>query len=75
MIPNGKFYDAAESVWAIFEKGSQEVDSVVKRMNGRTPLWVQPKQFTVAGRTLSGGYYPIVYDRKASLTGARLAWA
>lgn len=73
MLPDERFYKAAEAVWDTFEKSRQEVDKVIKRMNGRTPLWVQPMPVQIGNRTLKGGYYPIVYDRKASLSGARLA--
>ncbi len=73
MLPDERFYKAAEAVWDTFEKSRQEVDKVIKRMNGRTPVWVQPMPVQIGNRTLKGGYYPIVYDRKASLSGARLA--
>lgn len=73
MLPDERFYKAAEAVWDTFEKSRQEVDKVIKRMNGRTPLWVQPMPVQIGNRTLKGGYYPIVYDRKASLSGACLA--
>lgn len=69
-------FEAAEKIWAIFEEMRQKTDVVAKRVTGRSPVWVEPRQVVVLvdgqPRTLSGGYYPIVYDRELNIDVADL---
>ena len=66
-----RFFKAAERVWSIFDKVKGETESTLKRMGERTPVWVESREFSVGERKMRGGYYPIVYDRKASLSGLK----
>lgn len=67
-----RFFTAAEHVWAVFDEAKAEEETVLKRMGERTPLWVEARKFRIGNRVMTGGYYPIVYDRQASLPGARI---
>lgn len=60
-------FQAAEKVWAIFEDMRKETDKVARAINGRSPVWVQPRAFYIGDRLMQGGYYPIVYDRRMSV--------
>ena len=66
-----------QEVWNVFETIRPELDSVAKRIIGRSPLWVKPTPRSVMGSDgvvveLSGGYYPVVYDKKAGGRGTRI---
>ena len=63
---------AAERIWAIFEEMRKKTDTVAKAVTGRSPVWVRSRPFRVGERVLRGGYYPIVYDRRASFKGSML---
>lgn len=63
---------AAERLWAVFEEMRKKTDTVAKAVTGRSPVWVRPRPFRVGERVLRGGYYPIVYDRRASFKGSML---
>lgn len=68
---------AVQEVWNVFESMRHETEAVAKRITGRAPLWVKETPRTIMSAdgvevTLRGGYYPIVYDRKASGEGARI---
>lgn len=67
-----RFFTAAERVWAVFDEAKAEEETVLKRMGERTPLWVEARKFKIGNRVMTGGYYPIVYDRQASLPGAKI---
>lgn len=66
-------YKAAEAVWALFDDIKESSGKTYRRIVGREPDWVEPtavRVITPEGvRTLTGGYYPISYDREASLHG------
>lgn len=66
-----RFFEAAERVWATFDKVKAETESTLKRMGERTPVWVQSREFSIGERRMTGGYYPIVYDSKATLAGMK----
>ena len=73
-------FAAVQSVWDTFADMQKETDKVTRRIMGRPPVWVQPSAFealTADGKKilLKGGYYPIVYDRKASGSGQKIASA
>nr|DAI64449.1 MAG TPA: hypothetical protein [Caudoviricetes sp.] len=66
-----------QAVWDLFSEMQKEIEAKEIRKNGRAPTWVQPQPIAMAsvdGQVveLKGGYYPIVYDRKASARGATL---
>nr|DAU11265.1 MAG TPA: crystallin beta/gamma motif-containing protein [Caudoviricetes sp.] len=66
-----------QTVWDLFSEMQKEIEAKEIRKNGRAPTWVQPQPIAMAsvdGQVveLKGGYYPIVYDRKASARGATL---
>lgn len=66
-------YKAAEAVWALFDDIKESSGKTYRRIVGREPDWVEPtavRVITPEGvRTLTGGYYPISYDRESSLHG------
>lgn len=70
-------YTAAEQIWAMFDEIKETTGKVQREIVGREPEWVEAAPIQVITpngmRTLSGGYYPIAYDRKASLTGKNIA--
>ena len=70
-------YTAAEQIWAMFDEVKETTGKVQREIVGREPEWVEATPIQVITpngmRTLSGGYYPIAYDRKASLTGKNIA--
>lgn len=61
-------YKVAEGIWKVFADMQVETDRVARKMTGRSPVWVQARPVTVmtadGPRQLSGGYYPIRYDRQ-----------
>lgn len=70
--------EAVQEVWDTFAELQPEVMAQAKRLTGRTPELVPPRpiSFRLADGTvvnLKGGYYPIVYDRLASVKGEELA--
>lgn len=70
--------EAVQEVWDTFSELQPEVMAQAKRLTGRTPELVPPRpiSFRLADGTvvnLKGGYYPIVYDRLASVKGEELA--
>lgn len=69
--------EAVQKVWDVFEELRPMLQEQTKRLTGRSPKWVEarPVSFTLAnGETvqLKGGYYPIMYDSRASDKGALL---
>ena len=70
-------YAAAQSIWAVFDDIQAETDKIAKRLNGRSPVWVQPRKvrvITANGQLdLRGGYYPIRYDRELNLDSEDVA--
>lgn len=66
-------YKAAEAVWALFDDVKESSGKTYRRIVGREPDWVEASAVRVltpdGPRVLTGGYYPISYDREASLHG------
>ncbi len=63
-----------QAIWNLFATMQELVEAKEVRMRGRAPAWVNPQPIamgSVDGQVvqLSGGYYPIVYDRLASSRG------
>ncbi len=60
-----------ENIWKTFEMLRPELEALERRIYGRAPEWIQYEPFqvrTAEGKeiTVSGGYYPAVYDSEAS---------
>ena len=72
-------YTAAEQIWATFEDIKTLTGQTQRHIVGREPEWVEATPLVVdtpnGPRKLTGGYYPIAYDRKASLMGKGVAEA
>ena len=66
-------YKAAEAVWALFDDIKESSGKTYRRIVGREPDWVEASAVRVltpdGPRVLTGGYYPISYDREASPHG------
>ena len=66
-------YKAAEAAWALFDDIKESSGKTYRRIVGREPDWVEASAVRVltpdGPRVLTGGYYPISYDREASLHG------
>ena len=62
--------EAVQKVWDVFDHVQKETAEVTRRMDKKTPEWVEKRalKLNVEGREieLQGGYYPIRYDRLAS---------
>lgn len=69
--------EAVQNVWDVFEELRPLLQEQTKRLTGRSPKWVEarPVSFTLPNGEsvqLRGGYYPIMYDSRASDKGALL---
>ena len=60
--------DAAfiQSVWDYVGSFRADIAAREKRTTGVEPAWVEASPVTIAGRTLTGGYYPLKYDPRLS---------
>lgn len=60
--------DAAfiQSVWDYVGSFRTDIAAREKRTTGVEPAWVEASPVTIAGRTLTGGYYPLKYDPRLS---------
>ncbi len=66
-----------QEVWNLFGEMQKLIEEKEVKKRGRAPRWVEAAPVTFVssdGQTVSleGGYFPIVYDRKASSTGQKL---
>ena len=73
-------FEAAQRIWDVFARMQEETDKTAKKLIGRSPKWVQPSAFEAIANdgtkiVMKGGYYPIVYDRKATSSGEQIAQA
>lgn len=63
-----------QQVWDLLEARWPQIAEHEKRMTGVVPERVEPHAFTTrAGRKMTGGYFPIVYDPSRSERAARQA--
>lgn len=62
-----KDLDFLEAVWDSLKQYWPERNAVQERLYGVGLGQVQPMPFTINGRKISGGYYPIRYDPKLSV--------
>lgn len=61
---SNKDLDFLEAVWGQLEQYWPERNKVQERLYGSGMGRVRAKPYTINGRKVSGGYYPIVYDPK-----------
>ncbi len=66
-----------QEVWNLFSSMQKLIEEKEVRKRGRAPRWVEASPVTFVssdGQTvaLEGGYFPIVYDRRASSAGQKL---
>ncbi len=64
-------WQAVQAVWDHLESYRPQIAAKERRVYGKEPAWVEPRQLIVATAdgntiTLRGGYYPIKYDPAAS---------
>jgi hypothetical protein len=58
--------DFIQSVWDYVASFRNDIAARERRATGVEPAWVEPKPVTIAGKALSGGYYPLKYDPRLS---------
>ncbi len=66
-----------QRVWNLFTEMQKLIEAKEVKKRGRAPRWVEATPITFVssdGQTvgLGGGYFPIVYDRRASSAGQKL---
>ena len=72
---NAAQLNALQGVWDTFEQYKPQIAEVTRRVLGIEPEWITPRPFTITGAdgqtvTLRGGYYPVMYDPRASAVAA-----
>lgn len=68
-----KDLDLVEHIWKTIDELWPHIKALSERVTGVAPPRVEPLAFEIAGRTMKGGYYPIVYDREKSHKGEQIA--
>jgi hypothetical protein len=58
--------DFVQSVWDYVGSFRADIAAREKRTTGIEPKWVDASPVTIAGKKLSGGYYPLRYDPRLS---------
>lgn len=59
-------WDRVQKVWDVLDNLWEKVSVMEKRLTGVTPPKIPAREFTNEHGTYKGGYYPVVYDFKAS---------
>ena len=72
---NAAQLNALQGVWDLFEQYRPQIADVTRRVLGIEPEWIAPRPFTVTSAdgqvvNLRGGYYPVMYDPRASAVAA-----
>lgn len=72
---NAEQLNALQGVWDTFEQYKPQIAEVTRRVLGIEPEWITPRPFTITSAdgqtvTLRGGYYPVMYDPRASAVAA-----
>ena len=72
---NAEQLNSLQGVWDLFEQYRPQIAEVTRRVLGIEPEWITPRPFTITsadGQTVSlrGGYYPVMYDPRASARAA-----
>jgi len=55
-----------QKVWDAFETIYPQIEAIYRRENGISPKRVEPREVTLGGEKLKGGYFPMMYDAKRS---------
>ena len=72
---NAEQLNALQGVWDTFEQYKPQIAEVTRRVLGIEPEWITPRPFTITSAdgqvvNLRGGYYPVMYDPRASAVAA-----
>lgn len=72
---NADQLNSLQGVWDLFEQYKPQIAEVTRRVLGIEPEWIAPRPFTITSAdgqtvTLRGGYYPVMYDPRASAVAA-----
>ena len=72
---NAEQLNALQGVWDTFEQYKPQIADVTRRVLGIEPEWIVPRPFTITSAggqvvNLRGGYYPVMYDPRASAVAA-----
>lgn len=72
---NAEQLNALQGVWDTFEQYKPQIAEVTRRVLGIEPEWIAPRPFTITSAdgqvvNLRGGYYPVMYDPRASAVAA-----
>ena len=72
---NAAQLNALQGVWDLFEPYKPQIADVTRRVLGIEPEWIAPRPITITSAdgqtvTLRGGYYPVMYDPRASAVAA-----
>ena len=72
---NADQLNSLQGVWDTFEQYKPQIADVTRRVLGIEPEWIAPRPFTITSAdgqtvTLRGGYYPVMYDPRASAVAA-----
>ena len=72
---NAEQLNALQGVWDTFEQYKPQIAEVTRRVLGIEPEWIVPRPFTITSAdgqvvNLRGGYYPVMYDPRASAVAA-----
>ena len=72
---NADQLNSLQGVWDTFEQYKPQIAEVTRRVLGIEPEWIAPRPFTITSAdgqtvTLRGGYYPVMYDPRASAVAA-----
>lgn len=70
-------WNAVQGIWDHMESYRPMIAAKERRLYGKEPEWVEPQALTIRtsdGQTLNlrGGYYPISYDRRATVRASRM---
>lgn len=63
--------DAVQAIFDAAESLRPEAFALEERVGGLAPKAIEATRMTLKGGTLRGGYFPAVYERAASVVGAR----
>ena len=72
---NAEQLNSLQGVWDLFEQYRPQIADVTRRVLGIEPEWIAPRPITITSAdgqtvTLRGGYYPVMYDPRASAVAA-----
>lgn len=65
--------DLVQHIWDTINKLWPEISALSQRNIGIAPTKVEPAAIQIGGRTLQGGYYPVVYNRRLTHKAEQIA--